>query len=196
MESLTLVATMRAVHGRSMAGSQPPVTLAGMGDPACHLSSVCISCGRFLEAAGVSACPHCGEALDHVQGDHRDTGPVFSPKRVNTILYCEAFAPTVDFYHRQLGLRVTFSNEWFVEFALGDSSSLSIADASWATIAAAHGQGMTLSIEVSDLDGVRQRLVDVGAEPTALTQRFGSDVFDVHDPEGHRIEFWSRLVPL
>lgn len=168
------------------------VTLAGMGDPACHLSSVCLSCGRFLESAAASACPHCGEPLDHVRDGHRDTSPLFSAQRVNTILYCDAFAPTVDFYHRQLGLRVTFSNEWFVEFALGDRSSLSIADASRATIPAAGGNGMTLSIEVADLDDVRQRLVDVGAEPTLPTQRFGSDVFDVHDPEGHRIEFWSR----
>ncbi|HSM46058.1 MAG TPA: VOC family protein [Acidimicrobiia bacterium] len=163
-----------------------------MGDPACHLSSVCLSCGRFLETAGVSACPHCGEYLDQVQGGHRDTTPLFSAQRVNTILYCEAFAPTVDFYHRQLGLRVTFSNDWFVEFALGDSSALSIADASRTNIPAADGKGITLSIEVTDLDGVRQRLADVGAEPTTLSQRFGSAVLDVHDPEGHRIEFWSR----
>lgn len=34
--------------------------LIGMGDPACHLSSVCLSCGRFLEASGADDCPHCG----------------------------------------------------------------------------------------------------------------------------------------
>lgn len=164
-----------------------------MGDPACHLSSVCISCGRFLEADRASACPHCGEPLDHGQAGHRDTSPIVSAQRVNTILYCEVFAPTVDFYHRQLGLRVTFSNDWFVEFALGDHSALSIADASRTTIPAAAGKGMTLSIEVTDLDALRQRLADVGVEPTPLSQRFGSDVFDVRDPEGHRIEFWSRL---
>ena len=30
---------------------------------------------------------------------------------------------------------------------------------------------------------------DVAATP--ITQRWGADVFYCHDPEGHRIEFWS-----
>jgi catechol 2,3-dioxygenase-like lactoylglutathione lyase family enzyme len=162
-----------------------------MGDPACHLSSVCISCGRFLEDAGASECPHCGEPLDQAGNDHPDVGPLFSATQVNTILYCEAFAPTVDFYHRRLGLRVTFSNDWFVEFGLGDDASLSIADSSRATIPAVEGKGMTLSIEVADLEDVRRRLDEAGVEPTPISRRFGSGVFDVHDPEGHRIEFWS-----
>jgi hypothetical protein len=36
-----------------------------MGDAACHLQSVCLSCGRFVEAVGPAGrCPHCGAATD------------------------------------------------------------------------------------------------------------------------------------
>lgn len=34
-----------------------------MGDPACHLASVCLSCGRFLEEVELAECPHCGHSL-------------------------------------------------------------------------------------------------------------------------------------
>jgi len=54
-----------------------------MGDPACHLSSVCISCGRFLEGAQQLACPHCGELLDG--GPTGVEGPVSMAGQVNTI---------------------------------------------------------------------------------------------------------------
>lgn len=35
-----------------------------MGDPACHLASVCLGCGRFLETADLDICPHCGNPVD------------------------------------------------------------------------------------------------------------------------------------
>lgn len=37
-----------------------------MGDPACWLSSTCLSCGRFVDAELVdddNTCPHCGAEL-------------------------------------------------------------------------------------------------------------------------------------
>lgn len=161
-----------------------------MGDPACHLSSVCLSCGRFVEDADAATCPHCGEPTDG-STDQDHPGPVFTAHQVNTILYCEAFEETVDFYRSRLLLEVTFSNEWFYEFRLDTRTTLSVADAGRATISSAGGEGMTLSIEVEDLDGLRRRLEERGIETTAISTRFGSRVFDIHDPEGHRIEFWT-----
>jgi hypothetical protein len=36
-----------------------------VGDAACHLDSVCLSCGRFIEAVGTGGCcPHCDEPTD------------------------------------------------------------------------------------------------------------------------------------
>ena len=45
-----------------------------MGDAACHLDSVCLSCGRFVEVAEPGGrCPHCDDPTDGSLGP----GPVF-----------------------------------------------------------------------------------------------------------------------
>jgi catechol 2,3-dioxygenase-like lactoylglutathione lyase family enzyme len=156
-----------------------------MGDPACHLSSVCLACGRFIEEAE-TVCPHCGAAVDGT-----GSRPLFAARKVNTILYCAEFGATVEFYRDLLGIEVSFANEWFVEFRLGDTATLSIADASRTTIEPGQGRGMTLSLKVDNLDELREQLVGLGIEATPVSKRFGSRVFDIHDPEGHRVEFWT-----
>jgi uncharacterized glyoxalase superfamily protein PhnB len=156
-----------------------------MGDPACHLSSVCLACGRFIEEAEAT-CPHCGAAVDGTA-----SRPLFAARQINNILYCARFGDTVGFYRDLLRLEVTFANEWFVEFRLGDTATLSIADAGRTTIESAQGRGMTLSLKVDNLDRLRERLIGLGIEATPVSKRFGSRVFDIHDPEGHRVEFWT-----
>lgn len=165
-----------------------------MGDSACHLSAVCLSCGRYIEETAGEACPHCGAPVDgRVEAA---TASVVEPIRVNTILYCDAFSETVDFYRRRLGLETTYANDWFVEFRLAGPATLSIADAARATIPAVEGKGVTISIRVDDLVGLRDRLAERGIQTSALSKRFGSRVFDIFDPEGHRIEFWSEQSDL
>ena len=156
-----------------------------MGDPACHLSSVCLSCGRFVEEAE-AVCPQCGAAVVGT-----GSRPLFAARQINTILYCARFGATVKFYRDLLRLEVTFANEWFVEFRLGGIATLSIADAGRTTIEPAQGRGITLSLKVDDLDGLRECLIRLGIEATPVSKRFGSRVFDIHDPEGHRIEYWA-----
>lgn len=68
-------------------------------------------------------------------------------KSANTILYCARWEETVAFYKDGLGLGVTFSTGWFVEFALTGSARLSIADARHATIRPGPEKGMTLSLK-------------------------------------------------
>jgi len=111
--------------------------------------------------------------------------------RSNTILYCANWNRTVDFYRTTLGFQVTYENDWFVEFAVGDGSHLSVADANRATIAPADGAGITLSWQVPDLDRAHRTLLERGARPGALHQRWGATAFHVHDPDRHRIELWS-----
>lgn len=112
-------------------------------------------------------------------------------ERANTVLYCDTWAPTVHFYRTTIALPVTFENDWFVEFSIGTSASLSIADASRATIGAVGGQGVTLTLRVSDVARVRDTLVARGVELTPITDRWGGRVCYCRDPEGHRIEFWT-----
>ena len=163
-----------------------------MGDPACFLAQTCLSCGRDLGQLGDASvtCPHCGRSADGTDGG---AGPVPTVMRANSILYCRRWSETVAFYRRQLRLVETFSNDWFVEFRLTDGSALSIADASRSTIEPVGGQGITISLQVADrLEDLRARLEASNIQAGEITQRFGARVFDIWDPEGHRIEFWSR----
>jgi len=112
------------------------------------------------------------------------------PRRTNTILYSDRWPEMVAFYRDTLGLTATFENDWFVEFDLGYSAHVSIADASRTTIRPGRGAGITLSWFVDDLAAARARLVDAGIE-ISDGHRFSAVVIDLHDPEGNRIELWS-----
>ncbi len=113
-------------------------------------------------------------------------------ERTNTILYCTSWKRTVEFYRDTLGFAVTFENDWFVEFALGGSSHLSVADADRATVGATDGSGITLSWQVLDIDHAHRMLAERGAEPGQIHRRWGATAFQLHDPEGHRIECWAK----
>jgi catechol 2,3-dioxygenase-like lactoylglutathione lyase family enzyme len=112
-------------------------------------------------------------------------------ERANTILYCDRWSECVDFYRTTIGLAVAFENDWFVEFCINDSSMLSVADARRATIESASGAGITLAWRVAAVAEARARLVGLGVEVTTLAARWGSTVCYCHDPEGHRLEFWT-----
>ncbi|MBS3808883.1 MAG: VOC family protein [Desulfobacterales bacterium] len=118
-------------------------------------------------------------------------------KTANTILYCKQWEQTVAFYRDRLGLPVNFSNDWFVEFRLTDSSRISIADQTRASVKSCGGKGFTLALEVEDIDSVRADMEKSGLVPTDIRDHpWGARVFYFHDPEGHRIEIWQQLHPL
>jgi catechol 2,3-dioxygenase-like lactoylglutathione lyase family enzyme len=114
-----------------------------------------------------------------------------SVDRVNTVLYCDAWAATVAFYRGVLGFDVEHESDWFVEFRVAGSAFLSVADAGRATIDAVQGRGITLTMHTDSLVETRRVLADRGVAMTPIARRWGDDVFYCHDPEGHRIEFWS-----
>ncbi len=116
-------------------------------------------------------------------------------RRTNTILYTDRWANTVAFYRTALALPVTFENEWFIEFAVGDSSFVSVADAARTSVAAGSGAGLTLSWQVDDVADVRATLCERGIEVSSIGKRWGARVVDVFDPSGNRIEFWSEPGP-
>ena len=111
----------------------------------------------------------------------------------NTILYCGKWKETVSFYENILGFEPLLTSDWFVEFSLGGSSRVSIADESRASIKSTGGAGITLALEVTDLKDIHRILTDTGARPGPVRKHpWSSLVFNVFDPEGHRIEFWQR----
>jgi catechol 2,3-dioxygenase-like lactoylglutathione lyase family enzyme len=118
-----------------------------------------------------------------------------SVDRVNTVLYCDRWAATVDFYRQLLGFDVAHESDWFVEFRLTAGAFLSIADASRATIEAVDGKGVTLTFHTDALAESKALLDGNGVATTPISRRWGADAFYGHDPEGHRIEFWCEGAP-
>ena len=112
-------------------------------------------------------------------------------KSTNTILYCRNWEATVAFYRSRLKLPVLSSTEWFVEFKLNESSRVSVADEARTSVKSGGGKGITLSLQVDDIEQTRMELMEAGLTPTPVREVWGSKVIYVHDPEGNRLEFWS-----
>jgi catechol 2,3-dioxygenase-like lactoylglutathione lyase family enzyme len=112
-------------------------------------------------------------------------------KAANTILYCKKWEETVAFYRDGLKLLVISSTDWFVEFKLNESARLSVANEARATIKTGEGKGVTISLQVPDIEEIRAELVENGFSPTPVKEIWGSRAIYVHDPEGNRLEFWS-----
>jgi len=116
------------------------------------------------------------------------------PKTANTILYCGKFKKTVEFYRDHLKLPVNFSTDWFVEFCLSATSRLSIADEKHASIKSCRGKGITLALEVENIDKTWEDIDKAGLNPTGIRKHaWNARVFYLFDPEGHRIEIWESI---
>ncbi len=110
----------------------------------------------------------------------------------NTILYCDKWAETVAFYEKKLGLPVSFRSSWFVEFALSETARVSVADAARTTVKSAAGKGITLSLQIKDIEAVWRFLRGAGIPSSPIKDHpMQAQVFYFRDPEGHRIEIWS-----
>jgi predicted enzyme related to lactoylglutathione lyase len=114
--------------------------------------------------------------------------------RTNTILYCEKWSETLDFYQHDLDLPITFTTDWFVEFQLAQGAHLSIADEKRASIQSCRGKGLTLSLQVENADQAWHQLSSKGliVEPIK-DHSWGARTFYLYDPEGHRLEIWSPV---
>ena len=102
-----------------------------------------------------------------------------------------AWAATVAFYRDLLGFDVEHESDWFFEFRVTSTAFLSVADARRATIEAGGGRGITLTLRTASLAETKALLEAGNVSTTPITRRWGADVFYCHDPEGHRLEFWS-----
>ncbi len=113
----------------------------------------------------------------------------------NTILYCKKWDATIRFYRDGLQLPVIFATNWFVEFALTASSRLSIADENHSTIKSCGNAGITIALQVENIDAAREYFDMMGLKPTAIKRHpWDARIFHVFDPEGHRIEIWQSLI--
>ncbi len=97
----------------------------------------------------------------------------------------------MNFYKTGLSLPIMTSTEWFVEFKLTGTSRLSVADESRASIKSGSGKGITIGMQVRDIERTRTQLEEAELNPTTIKEVWGAKTFYVFDPEGNRIEFWS-----
>jgi predicted enzyme related to lactoylglutathione lyase len=118
-------------------------------------------------------------------------------KTANTILYCKKWKETVAFYKTQLGLQITTSREWFVEFKLNEASRLSIADVTKTSIDSNDGKGITITMQVDDIEATHLYFNEVGLNPPPIKDHaWGARVIHLYDPEGNRLEFWSPNIEI
>ncbi len=112
----------------------------------------------------------------------------------NTILYCRHWERSRHFYRDVLKLDISFQkDDWFMEFSVNGAAHVSIADATRCTIAPGDGAGLTFSFFVEDLPAVHVLFAGHKIATTEIrAQGWRAPYFYVHDPEGTRIEFWTR----
>ncbi len=112
----------------------------------------------------------------------------------NTIIYCKHWQESVHFYREVLQLTTSFQkDDWFIEFVVNGAAHLSIADAARCTIPPGSGVGLTLSFFVQDLRAAEATFKEHNIETTPIkAQGWRAPYFYVYDPEGTRIEFWTR----
>ncbi len=116
-------------------------------------------------------------------------------KTANTILYCRKWKETIIFYKTLLRFEVISSNKWFVEFKLNETSRLSIADEARTSIESSGGKGLTITMEVDDIELAHSYLNEAGVNPAAIKDHpWGAKVIHFYDPEGNRLEFWSKAI--
>ncbi|HAX71596.1 MAG TPA: glyoxalase [Anaerolineae bacterium] len=112
-------------------------------------------------------------------------------KSANTILYCKHWAETVAFYRDGLKLRILSSNDWFVEFKLNESARLSVANEARTSIKSGEGKGVTISLQIADVEQIQADLSNAGIASTPIKGVWGARAIYVRDPEGNRLEFWE-----
>lgn len=113
-------------------------------------------------------------------------------RTTNTILYCQKWPEMVTFYRDKLQLPITFASDWFVEFEVGTTSRLSVADERRAKVKSSHGGGITLTLEVENADAAWADLHAQGLELEPVRDHpWEARTFYFYDPEGYRLEIWS-----
>ena len=95
------------------------------------------------------------------------------------------------FYRNGLKLPILSSNDWFVEFKLNEMSRLSVANEARTSIKSNDGKGITISLQIADIEQMHADLLTVGITPTPVKEVWGARAIYVRDPEGNRLEFWE-----
>ncbi|MEM7032123.1 MAG: VOC family protein [Chloroflexota bacterium] len=109
-------------------------------------------------------------------------------------MYCDRWIEMVNYYRDQLMLPVALEKDWFVEFQISPTGYLSVADVSRSSRQPSRGLGITITLEVADIQHYWQHCDNKGMMPTEIKHHlWGAWQFFLVDPEGHRLEIWQQI---
>ena len=118
--------------------------------------------------------------------------PEISVRSLHTVIYCQKWKECISFYTDILGFPVVFTNEIFVEVQPATGARIGLMDAGRTRWPASRGDSFILSFRVADIEETHQclqrRYTGLGE---LKDHSWGARLFEIKDPEGRRIEFWS-----
>jgi len=116
---------------------------------------------------------------------------------LHTVLFCRKWHESVVFYRDVLGLPVLEEREGFVEFQVNALSRIGLLRKDRSSRPADRPGQALLSLRVPDVQDAHKQLANRLPDLPAVREHpWGAWVFELTDPEGRRLEFWSPREPL
>jgi catechol 2,3-dioxygenase-like lactoylglutathione lyase family enzyme len=113
---------------------------------------------------------------------------------LHTVLYCRNWEECVSFYRDTLGFPVAFANNLFVEVRVSSGACIGLLDAGRTRrTLGLSPDNFLLSFQVADVEKthgiLRERYQGVSE---IKNHPWGARLFELQDPEGRVLEFWSN----
>jgi len=80
-------------------------------------------------------------------------------------------------------LLALLSNDWFVEFKLNEMSRLSVVDETHASVKSGSGRGITISLQVADLEQTLAELKEAEIQSSPVKEVWDAQAIYVRDPK-------------
>ena len=120
-----------------------------------------------------------------------DPGPI--PVEVlHLVLFCRAWDACVGFYRDTMGFPEVDAREGFLEVEAAPAARIGLIRVPRSSRREAGAGPFLVSLRVTDIDRTHRLLSErlPGLEPVRA-HPWGADLFEIRDPEGRRLEFWS-----
>ena len=116
-------------------------------------------------------------------------------RSLHTVLLCEKWEDCVSFYKDVLEFRVVDERERFVEFQVTAGARIGILRPLHPESPRPSHDRVILSICVEDIEETHAELKARCPDLPAIRKHpWGARVFELRDPEGWRVEFWSPVA--
>lgn len=117
---------------------------------------------------------------------------MLAARSLHTVLICEKWEECVSFYKEILGFRIVEERERFVEFQVTPGARVGILRPLKPQSPRTGHERVILSVCVEDIEAAHAELQErCPGLPPVRGHPWGARVFELRDPEGWRIEFWS-----